>query len=113
MEGFAFEQPRADDVGYAVLERMEGSVPGYLSYGIREGEVLCVFRSTAEAQEFYEHYGERIPGEGWRAVEPETEELVAVAKNFDLISVSPKTTPGATEYLLAAEDFARSLGSGS
>lgn len=95
-----------------MLERMEGSVPGYLSYGVREGEVLCVFQGTSEAEGFYEQYRERIPGEGWRAVEPETEELAEVAKNFDLISIAPKTSPGATEYLLAAEDFVRSLHSG-
>ncbi len=97
--------------GYALLERMEDAVPGYLSFSVREGEVLCVFKSLAKAEEFYEQHQERIPGEGWRAARLETDELAEVAKNFDLVSVDPQTSPGATEYLLTTEDFLRSLNS--
>ena len=99
--------------GYALLGRMEGEVPGYLSYGAEEGEVLCVFRGVAEAEEFYGLWREKIPGEGWGAVSLESGELARVVENFDLVSVGPRPVPGSTEYLTSADDFVRSLsGSG-
>lgn len=99
--------------GYVLLERMEGNIPGYLSYGAEEGEVVCVFGSVAEAERFYEHWRARIPGEGWGAVRLGTGELVEVLRNFDLVAVDPKPNPGATEYLYTVEDFVRTLrGSG-
>ncbi len=91
-----------DDV---LLGRMEGSVPGYLSYSVEEGEVLCVFRSMAEAEEFYGRWRLQIPGEGWEAVLLAPGELVGVLSNFDLVSISPQPVPEATEYLLAVEDL--------
>jgi hypothetical protein len=91
------------------MERMEGSVPGYLSYSAREGEVVCVFESIVDAERFYVHWRARIPGEGWGAVRLETEELVKVLRNFDLVSVNPRPDPGSTEYLYTVEDFVRAL----
>jgi hypothetical protein len=76
--------------GYVLLERMEGNVPGYLSYSAKEGEVVCVFKSVIEAEQFYMHWRARIPGEGWDAVRLETEELVKVLQNYDLVSVTPQ-----------------------
>lgn len=95
--------------GYALLGRMEGDVPGYLSYGAEEGEVLCVFGSVAGAEEFYERWRVRIPGEGWRAVWMEGEDLAGVARNFDLVSVDPNPVPDTEEYLTPVEDFIRGL----
>ena len=94
---------------YVLMERMEGSVPGYLSYSAREGEVVCVFESIVDAERFYVHWRARIPGEGWGAVRLETEELVKVLRNFDLVSVNPRPDPGSTEYLYTVEDFVRAL----
>lgn len=94
---------------YVLLGRMVGDVPGYLSYGVEQGEVLCAFRGVAEAEEFYGRWGSRIPGEGWKAVRLPPEELIGVAGNFDLVSVSPQPVPGATEYLLPVDDFVRTL----
>jgi hypothetical protein len=91
--------------GYVLLERMEGNVPGYLSYSAKEGEVVCVFKSVIEAEQFYMHWRARIPGEGWDAVRLETEELVKVLRNFDLVSVTPQPNPGATEHLYPVENF--------
>lgn len=88
---------------------MEGEVPGYLSYSAQEGVVLCVFRSLAEAEEFYGRWRLQIPGEGWGAVLLAPEELVGVLSNFDLVSVSPQPTPGATEYLIPVEDFLQTI----
>ncbi|MDP8940495.1 MAG: hypothetical protein M3N10_09450 [Actinomycetota bacterium] len=92
-----------------LLGRMEGNVPGYLSYSVEYGEVLCVFRSMTEAEEFYARWRLQIPGEGWGAVRLSPEELVGVLTNFDLVSISPQPVPGATEYLLPVEDFAQML----
>jgi len=99
-----FDYLREHD-GYVLLERMEGNVPGYLSYSAKEGEVVCVFRSTMEAEQFYMHWRARIPDAGWSAVRLETEELVKVLRNFDLVSVSLPPSLGATEHLYAVEDF--------
>ncbi len=95
--------------GYVLLGRMEGDVPGYLSYGAEEGEVVCVFESVAEAEQFYTHWRARIPGGGWGAVRLKTIGLIKVLRNFDLVSVNPQPTPGATEYLYPVEDFIRTL----
>jgi hypothetical protein len=95
--------------GYVLLERMEGNVPGYLSYSAKEGEVVCVFRSVIEAEQFYMHWRTRIPGEGWGAVRLEAEALVKVLRNFDLVSVNPQPNPGATEHLYTVDDFIRIL----
>lgn len=103
-----FENPRAGE-GYVLLGRMEGNIPGYLSYGVEEGEVVCVFRSLEEAERFYMHWRARIPGEGWGAVELDDRDLVKVLGNFDLVSVSPQPEPGLTEYLYTVEDFLSSL----
>ena len=103
-----FEYLQGDE-DYVLLGRMEGDVPGYLSYSADEGEVVCVFRGAAEAEEFYMHWRARIPGGGWGAVQPSTEDLIRVLQNFDLVSVSPQPNPGATEYLYSVEDFVRSL----
>jgi hypothetical protein len=91
--------------GYVLLERMEGNVPGYLSYSAKEGEVVCIFKSVVEAEQFYMHWRARIPGEGWGVVRLETEELVKVLRNFDLVSVNPQPNPGANEVLYTVEDF--------
>lgn len=95
--------------GYALLGRMEGDVPGYLSYGAEEGEVLCVFGDVAGAEAFYERWRARIPGEGWRAVWLEGGDLAGVARNFDLVSVDPDPVPGTEEYLIPVGDFVRGL----
>ena len=95
--------------GYVLLGRMEGNVPGYLSYSAREGEVVCVFGSTIEAERFYMHWRARIPGEGWGTVPVEIEELTKVLQNFDLVSLDPQPEPGSTEYLYTVEDFIRTL----
>ncbi len=99
--------PLREREGYVLLERMEGSVPGYLSYGVGEGEVICVFESVEEAERFYAHWRARIPGEGWGAVWLGTEELMKVLRNFGLVSVNPRPEPGMTEYLYTVEDFVR------
>ncbi|HVF01049.1 MAG TPA: hypothetical protein VNA27_06880 [Rubrobacteraceae bacterium] len=103
-----FESPRAGE-GYVLLGRIEGNIPGYLSYGIEEGEVVCVFRSLEEAERFYMYWRARIPGEGWGAVELDDRDLVKVLGNFDLVSVSPQPEPGLTEYLYTVEDFLSTL----
>jgi hypothetical protein len=103
-----FDYPREGE-GYVLLERMEGPVPGYLSYSAQEGEVICLFESVLEAEQFYVRWRARIPGEGWGAVRLETRELVKVLRNFDLVSVNPQPDPGATEYLQPVEDFVREL----
>ena len=104
-----FDHPREDAEGYVLLGRMEGDVPGYLSYSTEEGEVVCVFESAIEAEQFYMRWRARIPGEGWGTVRPGTGELVKVLQNFDLVSVNPRPDPGATEYLYPVEDFVRTL----
>jgi hypothetical protein len=95
--------------GWVLLERMEGNIPGYLSYSAREGDVVCVFESVIEAEQFYMHWRARIPGEGWGSVRLETEELIKVLRNFDLVSLNPQPDPGATEYLYIVEDFIHTL----
>ena len=95
--------------GYVLLGRMEGNIPGYLSYSAKEGEVVCVFKSVIEAEQFYMHWRAKIPGGGWGAVKLETEDLVKVLQNFDLVSVNPQPNPGTTEYLYTVEDFIRTL----
>jgi hypothetical protein len=95
--------------GYVLLGRMEGVVPGYLSYSAREGEVVCLFESIVGAEQFYMHWRARIPGEGWGAVRLETGELIRVLRNFDLVSLNPRPEPGMTEYLYTVEDFIREL----
>ena len=95
--------------GYVLLGRMEGNVPGYLSYGAKEGEVVCVVQSVVEAERFYMHWRARIPGEGWGAVRLENEDLVKVLQNFDLVSLDPRPEPGATEYLYTVDDFVHTL----
>ncbi len=94
---------------YVLLGRMEGTIPGYLSYSAEEGEVVCVFRSVEEARQFYMHWRARIPGEGWGAAQLEEGELVKVLRNFDLVSISPRPDPGVTESLHTVEDFIRAL----
>jgi hypothetical protein len=94
---------------HVLLERMEGNIPGYLSYSAREGEVICVFSSVIEAEQFYMQWRARSPGEGWGAVQLETEELIKVLQNFDLVSINPQPEAGATEYLYTVEDFIRTL----
>jgi hypothetical protein len=103
-----FDHPREGE-GYVLLGRMEGNVPGYLSYGAQEGEVVCIFESVIEAEQFYMHWRARIPGEGWGAVRLETGALVNVLQNFDLVSVNPQPSPGTTEYLYTVEDFISTL----
>lgn len=98
--------------GYAVLERMEGEVPGYLSYSAQEGEVVCVFEGFGEAEDFYERWQAQIPGGGWRAVGIGKDDLVDVLKNFDLVVVNPNPVPGSQEYLYWRDDFLDSLGGG-
>jgi hypothetical protein len=56
--------------GYVLLGRVEGNIPGYLSYSAEEGEVVCAFESVIEAERFYVHCRARIPGEGWDTVRP-------------------------------------------
>ena len=73
--------------GYVALGRMEGGVPGYLSYGVEEGEVVCLFESTIEAEQFYMHWRARIPGEGWGAMLLETDDLVKMLGNFEIIGL--------------------------
>jgi hypothetical protein len=110
MEGdHVFDHPQEERKGYVLLGRMEGNVPGYLSYSAEEGEVVCVFGSVIEAEQFYMHWRARIPDEGWGAVRLETGELLKVLENFDLVSVSPQPNPGTTEYLYTIEDFVRAL----
>lgn len=104
-----FDYLQDQQEGYVLLGRMEGAVPGYLSYGAEEGEVLCVFRGVVKAEEFYEFWKERIPGGDWEPVRLDIEGLVKVVGNFDLVSVDSRPVPGTTEYLLPAEDFIRSL----
>lgn len=94
---------------YVLLGRMEGDIPGYLSYEVEEGEVVCVFESVTEAKRFYGRWRARIPGRGWGAVLLETEELVEVLRNFDLVCVNPRPDPGTIEYLYTVEDFVRTL----
>lgn len=106
---FDYLQGPQGDEGYVLLGRMEGDVPGYLSYGAEEGEVVCIFRGVAEAEAFYMHWRARIPGEGWGAVELPTDDLLVVLENFDLVSLSPQPNPGVTEYLYTVEDFVRTL----
>ena len=89
------------------MGRMEGNVPGYLSYSAGEGEVICLFESVLEAEQFYMHWRARIPGEGWGAVRLEIGELMKVLRNFDLVSVNPRPNLGAAEYLYTVEDFVR------
>ena len=103
------DRPWEEREGYVLLGRKEGRIPGYLSYSTEEGEVVCVFESSIEAEQFYMHWRARIPGEGWGAVRLETEELVKVLRNFDLVSVNPRPEPGSTEYLYTVEDFVRGL----
>ncbi len=103
-----FDYPREAE-GYVLLGRMEGGVPGYLSYSAREGEVICLFESVLEAEQFYIRWQARIPGEGWGAVRLGIGELMKVLLNFDLVSVNPRPYPGATDYLYTVEDFVRGL----
>lgn len=104
-----FDHLQEEREGYVLLERMEGNVPGYLSYSAEEGEVVCVFNSVAEAEQFYMHWRARIPGEGWGAVRLPAGELIGVLQNFDLVSLNPQPDPGTTEYLYTIEDFVRTL----
>ena len=109
-EGYrVLDPPWEEREGYVLLGRMEGNIPGYLSYSAEEGEVVCVFESTIEAEQFYMHWRARIPGEGWGAMRPGTEELIRVLRNFDLVSVNPQPHPGSTERLYPVEDFVRAL----
>jgi hypothetical protein len=103
-----FDNPREGE-GYVLLGRMEGGVPGYLSYSAGEGEVICLFESVLEAEQFYIYWRARIPGEGWGAVRLEIGELMKVLRNFDLVSVNPRPDPGSAEYLYTVEDFIRGL----
>ena len=72
-----FEYLQGDE-DYVLLGRMEGDVPGYLSYSADEGEVVCVFRGAVGAEEVYMRLRARIPGGGWGGVEPATAGLVWV-----------------------------------
>ena len=67
------------------------------------------FRSVTEAEQFYMRWRARIPGGGWGAVRLETQEMLEVLRNFDLVSVNPQPNPGATEHLHTVEDFVRTL----
>ncbi|MBA2441486.1 MAG: hypothetical protein H0V53_03660 [Rubrobacter sp.] len=107
---FDYLEHHPNSGSYTLLERMEGSVPGYLSYTAEEGEVLCAFKSPAEAAQFYEEWHHQIPGEGWAPSVLERADLIEVLENFDLVSINPRPTPGSTEYLLTTADFERSLG---
>ena len=104
-----FDYLQEERDGYVLLERMEGNIPGYLSYSAKEGEVVCVFNSVVEAERFYMHWRARIPGGGWGAVRLPSGELIKVLRNFDLVSVNPQPDPGTTEYLYTVEDFIRTL----
>lgn len=106
---FDYLEHRPKGGSYALLKRMEGTVPGYLSYTAEEGEVLCVFKSPSEAAQFYEDWQHQIPGEGWGPTVPDRGELLQVLENFDLVSINPRPTPGSTEYLLTTADFENSL----
>jgi hypothetical protein len=56
MEGYhVLDRPWDERERYELLGRMEGNIPGYLSYSAEEGEVVCVFESTTEAEQFYTH----------------------------------------------------------
>src|SRR3569623_2010625 len=105
MTGYAIEGDHVLDhswdgtEGYVQLGRMEGNVPGYLSYGAEEGEVVCVFESAIEAEQYYMHWRTRIPGEGWGAARVEAGELIKVLEYFDLVSVFPRPIAGGAEYL--------------
>lgn len=99
-------------VGYAVLERTEGEVPGYLSYSAEEGEVVCVFEGLGEAENFYDRWQAQIPGNDWRAVRLDREDLGDVLRHFDLVAVNPDPVPGSQEYLYQRDDFLASLGGG-
>ena len=99
-------------VEYAVLERMEGEVPGYLSYSADEGEVVCVFEGLGEAEGFYERWQAQIPGDDWRAVRLGGQDLEDVLRHFDLVVVNPNPAPGSQEYLYWKNDFIASLGGG-
>lgn len=98
--------------GYAVLERTEGEVPGYLSYSADEGEVVCVFEGLGEAENFYDRWQAQIPGNDWQAVRLEREDLGDVLRHFDLVVVNPDPVPGSQEYLYRRDDFLASLGGG-
>lgn len=99
--------------GYAVLERTEGEVPGYLSYSAEEGEeVVCVFAGLGAAEEFYDRWKAQIPGNDWRAVRLGRADLEDVLRNFDLVVVDPDPVPGSQEYLYLRDDFLASLGGG-
>lgn len=95
---------------YAVLERMEGEVAGYLSYSAEEGEVVCVFEGLGDAEAFYDRWQGQIPGNDWRAVRLERGELEEVVGHFDLVVVSPDPVPGSQEYMYWRDDFIASLG---
>ena len=95
--------------GYVLLGRMEGNIPGYLSYSAEEGEVVCVFKGVVDAEQFYIRWRARIPGEGWGAVRLSARELIEVLRNFDLVSVNPQPEPGTVEYLYTVEDFVQTL----
>lgn len=99
--------------GYAVLERMEGDVPGYLSYSAEDGEVVCVFEGPDAAESFYERWQAQIPGDDWRAVGLGGEDLEDVLRHFDLVVVNPDPVPGSQEYLYWRDDFIASLGGGA
>jgi hypothetical protein len=110
MEGYhVLDHPWEEREGYVLLGRIEGNVPGYLSYSAEEGEVVCVFENSIEAEQFYMHWRARIPGEGWGTVRPGTEELISLLRNFDFVSVNPQPVPGSTERLYSVEDFVRTL----
>lgn len=105
-----FEMPSSDDKGYALLERLEGNVPGYLSYSAEGGEVVCVFEGAEEAESFYERWQAQIPGGGWLAVRLEKEDFLEVLRNFDLVVVNLNPVPGSQEHLYWRDDFLDSLG---
>ena len=80
--------------GYVLLGRTEGGVPGYLSYGVEEGEVVCLFESVIEAEQFYTHWRARIPGEGWGAVQLEPTALYKGAAKLRPRLRQPPTNSG-------------------
>ena len=49
------DRPWDERERYELLGRMEGNIPGYLSYSAEECVVACVFESTTEAEQFYTH----------------------------------------------------------